>query len=126
MTDKKEAVRIMSPVGRVTNHSLFEKDVYTDERGHEAVPSYKVEMAFEPDELVDFEDAIVEVAVDFFGGDAEVDYNEGRLRSPIMDGDKMAEGREKRGKKDDAYVGTLVVRAKRIFNRDAADGPGGG
>ena len=125
MPDKKEAVRIMSPVGRVTNHSLFEKDTYTDERGHEAVPSYKVEMAFEPDELVDFEDAIVEVAVDFFGGDAEVDYNEGRLRSPIMDGDKMAEEREKRGKKGDAYVGKLVVRAKTIFNRDGTDGPGG-
>ena len=125
MSDKKEAVRIMSPVGRVTNHSLFEKDVYTDERGHEAVPSYKIEMAFEPGDLEEFEDAIVDVAIDFFGGDAEVDYNEGRLRSPITDGDKMAEEREKRGKKGDAYRGKLVVRAKTIFNRDGTDGPGG-
>lgn len=125
MADKKEPTRLMTPVGRLINHSLFEKDVYTDERGHEADPSYKIEMAFEPDELEEFENAIVDVAIDFFGADAEKDYDEQRLRSPITDGDKMAEDREKRGKKGDAYVGKLVVRAKTIFNRNGDDGPGG-
>ena len=36
------------PQGRVINHSLFQRDIYKDERGNEADPTYKIELAFDP------------------------------------------------------------------------------
>ncbi len=125
MADKKELVRVMTPVGRIINHSLYEKDVYTDERGHEAAPSYKLELAFEPEDLEDLENAIVDAAVEFFGAQAEADYDAGKLRSPIIEGDDLAAERVKKGKSGEAYEGKLVVRMKTIFNRNGEDGPGG-
>ncbi len=125
MTDKKELVRLMMPVGRLINHSLFEKDVYTDERGREATPSYKVEQAYDEGALDEFEDAIIQAAIEFFGADAEADYDAGRLRSPILFGDDLAEERARKGKNGEAYEGMMVVRAKTIFNRDGVDAPGG-
>lgn len=123
--DKKEPVRLMTPVGRIINHSLFEKDVFVDERGREAVPSYKIEMVFDPAELEEFENAIVAAAVDFFGAGAEDDYDQGRLHSPVLDGDALATARVVRGKSGEAYEGLLAIRAKTIFNRDGDDAPGG-
>ena len=121
----EDKVTILTPVGRVINHSLWAKDTFVDARGHEAVPSYKVELAFEPEELNDFEDAIVAAAVAEWGEGAEVDYDSGKIRSPIVEGDALADDRESRGKTGDAYRGKLVMRAKTIFNRDGEDGPGG-
>lgn len=125
MADKKEALRLMTPVGRLINNSLFEKDVYTDDRGREAEPSYKIEMVFGMDDLDEFEQQIAAAAEEFFGGDALDDYWEGRIASPISDGDEKAEAREKRGKNGDAYKGTLVLRAHTKFNRNGEDAPGG-
>ncbi len=125
MADKKELIRLMTPVGRLINNSLFEKDVYTDERGREADASYKVEIAFDDGTLEAFEDAIVAEAIAFFGADAEKDYDEGRMRSPILFGDDLAKARADRGKSGEAYEGKLVIRAKTIFNRDGVDAPGG-
>lgn len=124
--DKKEVARLNTPVGRLINSALWEKDVYTTERGQEATPKYKVELAFdETDEFAAFEDAVVAAAIDFFGDDAEEDYNEGRVRSPILVGDDLAEEREKKGKSGDAYRGKLVIRASTIYNRNGEDAPGG-
>lgn len=125
MEDKKEAVRLMTPVGRLVNSALWEKDSFTTERGAESVPRYKVEMAFEPEDMAEFEDAVVAVAVDEWGEQAEEDYDQERLRSPVLDGDKLADEREARGKQGDAYRGKLVVRASTQFNRNGEDGPGG-
>lgn len=125
MSEDKKIV-VMTPLGRLINNSLSEKDVYTDERGREATPSYKLEMAFDnSDEFEAFEAKIVEAAVAKWGEGAEDDYWDGKIRSPIQDGDKLAEAREKRGKAGDAYKGKLVLRAHTIYNRNGDDGPGG-
>ncbi len=121
----QEKVTILTPVGRLINHSLWEKDTFVDSRGHEAVPSYKVELAFEPDDLNDFEDAVVAAAVAMWGEEAEANYDDNKIKSPIIEGDKLADERESRGKIGDAYRGKLIMRAKTIFNRDGNDSPGG-
>lgn len=125
MVDKKELVRMMTPVGRLINNSLYEKDIYVDERGREADPSYKVELAFDPEQIEELENAIVTSAVDFFGAQAEADYDDGKLRSPIIEGDVLAAERAKKGKSGEAYEGKVVIRAKTIFNRDGVDAAGG-
>ncbi len=125
MADKQEAVRISTPVGRLINNSLFEKDAFTDERGRDATPSYKVEMAFDPADLEDFEDAVVQAAIDFFGDGAEKDYEDGNILSPVRDGDDLAATREEKGKSGDAYKGMLVIRGHTLYNRNGEDAPGG-
>ena len=125
MTDKKQAVTISTPVGRLVFHSLWEKDVFTDERGREAEPSYKATLAFDWDDLKEFEDEVVKVAIDFFGEEAADDYDNGEIHSPIRDGDEMAEDRRKREKNGDAFEGLAVVGMKTIYNRNGEDAPGG-
>ena len=125
MSDEKEPIRLMTPVGRLINHSLFEKDVFTDKLGREAVPSYKVEIAFDPAEMEEFENAVVSAAVEKWGEGAEQDYDDNKIRSPVIDGDELAKARVERGKSGEAYEGKIVVRAKTIFNRNGEDGPGG-
>lgn len=122
----KEPVRLMTPTGRLVNNSLFEKDIYKDEKGREADPSYKMEMVFDIDEEFEaFEAEIVAAAVDEWGAGAEDDYWEGKMQTPISDGDVKAAEREEKGKNGDAYKGKLVVRAHTIFNRNGEDAPGG-
>lgn len=128
MATKQEKVRLTTPEGRVTNHSLFEKDTYKDERGKEGTPAYKVELVLDDDDaLAEFEDAIVAAAVDYWGEDAA--HPEGGLaediRSPLIDGDEVAKKRERKGKAADAYEGKVIIRAHTIFNSDGEDAPGG-
>lgn len=122
---KAEKQRVTTPVGRLINNSLFEKDAYTDEKGREATPSYKIEMAFDEKDIVELENAIVAAAVAEWGKDAEKDYDKGEIRSPIIDGNELAKKREAKGKKGDAYAGKLVIRAATIYNRNGDDAPGG-
>ncbi len=124
--EKAKAVRLMTPVGRLINHSLFEKDVYTDERGREATASYKAELAFDlDDEFKAFEGAIVDFAVKTWGAAAEEEYWNGAIRAPVLVGDELAKTREEKGKKGDVYAGKYVVRAHTVFNRNGEDGAGG-
>ena len=44
---KKDIQIVTTPVGQVINQSLFEKDAYTDAKGREGIPAYKVELAME-------------------------------------------------------------------------------
>lgn len=129
MSDKEGKAKVQTPVMRLLNHSLFEKDVYKDEKGREGTPCYKVELVYEGDpsseEWEAFEAAIVAAAVEEWGDGAEDDYWDDKLRTPILDGDTLADDREARGKKGDAYRGTLVVRASTQFNRHGENGPGG-
>jgi len=120
-----EAKKIVTPVGRIINGSLFTKEIYTNEKGQEGTPSYKLEMAFEPDALEDLEDAIVQCAIDEWGDDADDDYDNGDIRSPIHDGDELAKKREKKGKSGDAYAGMEIIRASTIYNAHGEDAPGG-
>jgi len=120
-----EKTKILTPIGRLINHALFEKDKYVDSHGNEAKPAYKVEMAFDPDDLKDLEDAIVNDAVAKWGASAEKEYDDGLINSPILDGDVLAKAREAKGKKGDAYAGKLVIRAATHFNADRQDAPGG-
>ena len=124
MTEKKND-RMMTPVGRLVNASLWVKDTYKDEKGREATPQYKIEMAFEPKDINDLEDAVVAAAIEEWGAGAEKDYDNGTIRSPIIDGDQLADERVKRGKAGDAYKGKVVLRANTQFNRHGEDGPGG-
>lgn len=121
------------PVGRVINQSLFEKDVYTDPQGNAGKPSYKLEIAFDPADLVgegteDYptvEDRLYWAAEDKWGEGAGQDFLDGKLRSPLLDGDKLKARREKRGKPGDAYEGKLVIRAHTLFNKHGEDASGG-
>ena len=120
-----ETTRLTTPIGRLVNGSLFEKDAYKDERGHEATPSYKIEMAFDEVDIEALENAVVEAAIAEWGAGAEQDYEDGIIRSPILEGDDLAKKRQEKGKSGDAYEGKVVVRASTIYNRHGEDAPGG-
>lgn len=136
MSEKQEVQSILTPVGRLINASLFEKDVYTDEKGNEGKPAYKVEVAFDPkdvllpenatdDDPLTLEDHVINAAVEKWGDKAEQDYFDKNVVSPLLDGDKLARRREEKGKEGDAYKGKIVVRANTIYNKHGQDAPGG-
>lgn len=122
MPDKRaEKKVIVFPEGRLINQSLFQKDTF-DEK---AVPSYKVEIAFDREALDAVEDALAEEAIAKWGAGADRDYFESRIISPVLDGDKLARRREEKDKPGDSYKDKDVVRAHTIFNCQGQDGPGG-
>ncbi|KKK79323.1 hypothetical protein LCGC14_2834670, partial [marine sediment metagenome] len=47
---KEEVVTYTLPEGRVINCALFEKEVYTNPQGEAGKPSYKIEIAFDPED----------------------------------------------------------------------------
>ena len=119
MPDREEKLEAFTlPEGRVINHSLFVKDAY-DEK---AVPAYKIEVAIpaETEALADLEDMLCDAADDKWGSGAGDD-----VVLPLLDGDKLAKKREKKGKEGGAYKGTTVLRLSTIYNKDGVDGPGG-
>ena len=119
--EEKELGTIVFPEGRVINCSLFEKDKY-DEK---ATAQYKIEMAYDPDDIIEAEDQIVDFAVGIYGSSAEDDYNAGRIIGPIIEGDDLAARREDKGKAGDAYKGKLVIRSNTQFNKMGQNAPGG-
>ena len=127
MADEKK--RYTTPDGRLINNALFERDQFNDQ----AKPKYNVEMAFAPEDLAfegtpeepSIEDGLIAAAIEFWGEGAEADYLEGRIRSPLLDGDKMAAKREQNGKPGDAYKGKLVIRASTIWNKHREEAAGG-
>ncbi len=120
-TERTEKKTILTPVGRLINESLFEKDQFNDE----AKAYYKIEMAFPWDDMDDLEDALQDHAQEKWGAGAADDYVAGRIISPLLDGDKLAARREEKGKPGDAYKGMAVLRAKTLFNKHGQDAPGG-
>lgn len=135
MSEKKKvtAVSAMSPVGRIINQSVFEKDAFKDERGREGTPEYKCEIAFAPapegaaddHPMIVFEDAAIQAAVNEWGESAVDEYWDGSITSPFKDGDQKAEERAKRGKNGDFYKGKLVMNAHTQFNRYGENATGG-
>lgn len=131
MAKSDEPINFETPEGRLINGSLFERDVYTNEKGQEGDPMYKVEMAFDWDDIDIFYEKAMEAAVREWGDSAtEVDEDGDTvlaesIRDPILDGDDLAAGREKKGKKGDAYKGFAIIRANTKFNKHGEDGPGG-
>ena len=123
MTDKKPSIEM--PVGRLIHHSFFTKDQYVDEKGKKSDPSYKSETAYDPDDIAELEELVIQCAVDEWGEEAVQQYNDGEITSPIHFGDELAEAREKKGKKGDAYAGQMVIRAHTIFNAEGDNEPGG-
>jgi Enterobacter phage Enc34, ssDNA-binding protein len=128
MADKEtKKERFALPEGRLINHSLFVADIYKDERGNEAEPSYKIEVAFDPGELLGegkFEDNIINAACAEWGDSAETDVLEGRIKW-YKDGNEMAADRKAKGKPGDAYEGKLVIRAHTKYSKFGNEGPGG-
>ena len=116
---------IMLPEGRVINCSVFEKDAFKGEDGAPGEPMYKMELAFDPAQLVEAEDALVAVAVDKWGAGAAGDYDAGRIASPLLDGNVLKAAREERKKNGDAYANKLVIRPNTKFNKHGEDAPGG-
>lgn len=121
-----------TPEGRVINCSLFEKDTYTDARGNAGTPAYKVEIAFNPDDVLGegtdgmtLEDRLYDAAEEKWGEGSGELFLAGKIRSPLLIGDKLAERREKRGKPGDAYKGKIVIRAHTFFNKHGENAPGG-
>lgn len=115
---------VINAEGRVINHSLFVKDAYKNPngKGKEGVPSYKVELAYNPADLKDVEDLLFQAADKEWG---QGSYKDDELQLPFKDGDKMAKKRESAGKQGDSYKGKDVIRAHTIYNKDGIDGPGG-
>ncbi len=120
-TERTEKKRILTPVGRLINEALFEKDQFNDE----AKAYYKIEMAFPWADVEGLEDALQDHAEEKWGASAGKDYVEGLIISPLLDGDKLAARREEKGKVGDAYKGMAVLRAKTLFNKYGQDAPGG-
>ena len=123
MSDKE---LVLLPEGRLINESLFVKNAYTDPvTSKEGVPYYKVELTFDEDDLQEFEEKLVEAAVEKWGKNAEDEYYDGDIVTPLLQGDKLAKKREDKGKEGEAYKGKIVIRAKTIFNSYGDDAPGG-
>lgn len=124
-TETKEAAKtILLPVGRLINHSLFVKDQYDPK----ATPAYKIEMAFDPADVCGeglFDEELAEAAVAEWGKQAWDMFFDGKIKSPLLDGNRLAAKRELKGKPGDAYKDKLVLRAHTIYNKDGVDGPGG-
>lgn len=126
---KKERKVIVFPEGRLINHSLFEKDQYDDK----STPSYKIEVAFDPDALIkspgenvpSIEDELYFAGEEEWGEKFTAAFEAGNTVVPFLDGNVLAEKRKAKGKPGDAYAGKLVVRANTIYNKDGQDGPGG-
>lgn len=117
---------VATPVGRLINHSLFEKDIYTDPAGRPGTPAYKIEMVFDDnEEIAELEEKVIAAAVEKWGPGAEQDYNDLKINSPFTDGDTKAAEREAKGKKGDAYKGKLIAKANSIFNKHGVNAPGG-
>jgi len=119
--DTQELSSIVFPEGRVINCALFEKDKYDDK----ATPQYKIEIAYDPDDIIEAEDHIVNFAIAKWGNSAEDDYNNGVIVSPVIEGDSLAARREQKGKEGTAYVGKLVIRSNTQFNKMGQNAPGG-
>jgi len=123
MTEKNEKFAL--PEGRLINNSLFSKDTYKDAKGREATPSYKVEVAFAPDDLADLEARLAAASLAEWGAGADQEYFDGKIKDPIKDGTEMAEKRRANDKDGDAYDSKLVIRAGTIYNGQGIDAPGG-
>ncbi len=116
---------ILLPEGRITNMSLFEKEVYTDERGNEGTPKYKVEVAFDEAAAETIDNMLADAAVAKWGAGAADQYWAGDIVSPLIDGNKLAAKRKAKDKPGDAYEGMQIVRAGTIFNGQGQNAPGG-
>lgn len=125
---KEPAEKFMLPEARLINNSLFEKSSYTDERGVEGKPAYKVELAFDPADLVGegkIEDNVLDAIIAKWGDAAQDEFAAGVIHGPWLNGDRLAAEREAKSKNGDFYKGKLIVRSDTTFNAKGEDGPGG-
>ena len=98
MTEEK--VRHLTPVGRLIHESLFEKDQYTTDKGKDGDPAYKIEVAFDRDDVEGegtLEDALIDAVVAEWGEAAEQQFLDGKIRSCLIDGDELKARREEKG-----------------------------
>lgn len=121
MADEKNAAEIvMLPEGRLINHSLFTRDIYTNPQGQQGAALYKAEIAWPKGTLDLISNKMLDFANAKWGAGAEDD-----VILPIKDGDVMAKARAKDGKDGDAYAGQEVLRMNTKYNKFGDDGPGG-
>ena len=130
----KDTTYFATPEGRLINNSLFERDIFKDSKGNEGKPRYNVEIAFEPDQVtgeaaegqpLTLEDQLFNYAEEKWGEGAGQNFLDGKIRSPLLDGDNLAAKREKRGKVGDAYKGMIIIRAHTLYNKHGEEAPGG-
>ena len=124
----EEKVRHLTPVGRLIHESLFEKDQYTTDKGKDGDPAYKIEVAFDRDDVEGdgtIEDGIMDAVVAEWGEAAEQQLLDGKIKTCLIDGEELKARREEKGKNGDAYAGKLVMRASTKFNKHGQDAPGG-
>lgn len=127
MSDDKK-ISLITPPGLLIISHIWEKDQYVDARGKKGTPEYRALLAYDrgdPDLLSEVWDAIYEAAVAEWGEAIEKELDDDRISVPIRDGDKMADGREQRGKKGDLTRGRDVLVASTQFNY-AGDNDAGG
>lgn len=129
MSEDKVTFEVTTPMGRLINFSLFERDQYDKE----AKLKYNIELAFDPDQVYgegteeepSVEDVLYAAAEHYWGEGAGQRFLDGDIRSPLLIGDNMKAKRDAKGKPGDAYEGKIVIRAGTIFNKDGFAGPGG-
>ena len=119
--ERTEKKTILTPVGRLINEALFEKDQFNEE----ATANYKIEMAFPWADVEGLEDALAAHAEEKWGAGFSDAYFDQKIISPLLDGDKLAARREEKGKPGDAYKGMAVLRAHTLYNKHGQDAPGG-
>lgn len=132
---KRELVQGYTPKGRLIYGNMFEKDVYTDPKGREGKPSYKIEMAFDSADVLGegtpenptLEDLVLQAATAEWGNTQEIidAVLADQIENPLMNGDKLKAKREAKGKPGDAYAGKIIIRAHTVYNADGQDAPGG-
>jgi hypothetical protein len=126
MAPRKEETKTREIIyyeGRMINGSPWEKDRFNEK----STPSYKIEVAFPAGGPEDEKlwAALCSYAEGKWGPEGVADLENGAIANPLLDGDKLAQKRERKGKKGDAYRGMVVVRANTVFNHEGNDAPGG-
>ena len=122
MTDETQGKpMVTTPEGHLIHEHVFVKEKFDEN----SVPVYNLEMAFEAGVLDDIDEELAQAAKAKWGTGAYDDYFDGKIRSPILDGDELVKRREAKGKTSEAYVGMDVIRAHTYYNIDGADAPGG-
>lgn len=116
-TQDKGIPAFTMPEGRLINHALFVRDQFNDQ----SKPQYKVELAFDDDDLEEIYNLMEEAVADEFG-DQVVDEG---FMEPFIDGDELKKRREAKGKPGDAYEGKTIFRAATIYNFNGIEGEGG-
>ena len=128
--EKKGNDAVTLPIGRLTFHSMFVRDVYKPKKGAEGEPMYKAEMVWhDADAIAAINDIILDVIEEEWGTltDEEADEiiagKSAKFLSPLKSGDKYAA--KEPDKNREVYEGGFFLRTHTKFNKHGQPEVGG-